>query len=326
MNKAMAGVEALASVPDGFKVVMEELNAAQYIVGKALLGAPRFASIGSRVAVLSETRILTRAGSEAAVRIVMVRARLSCLREDHPAALAAQGILESGLRGTWLDHSLAVMSWLGVEQDFWEYVDMAAAAEWGPSQRKGHLSKYKEKVVVPAMRRVEVTWFMQQLSRLNEEGTVNYSELVPMRQPWARDLRLAMWGRGRWRQFRAWCLARASGKIPLVVWGAGGLLVALPACPFCNCTANLEHFIRYCPGMEDLRSTLPNSAAVDQAAWTMRGVSVAAGLELRIQYFGRCMARLIAARRKLDGKARDCKRSARASERNQDRYGGACVL
>ena len=157
MGKALAGVEVLASAPEGFLAVMEDLNAAQYIVAKALLGAPHFQSVGSRVAVLSETRILTRAGTEAATRVVTARARLACLREDHPVARVVQGILASGVSDTWLDHSRQVMAWLGVSQEFWEFVDLAGVAEWDAEMRKGNLRKYRLKVVKPAALSLEVT-------------------------------------------------------------------------------------------------------------------------------------------------------------------------
>ena len=127
---------------------------------------------------------------------------------------------------------------------------------------------------------------------------VDYAELVPLRQPWPFDMRTAPWGRGRWKQFRAWCLARASGGLPLVVWGAGGIPTMLPACPFCGVAADLRHVLRECRGTVALRSALPGCAAHDAAAWAMRRVGVQAGLEVRVQYFGRCMARLIAAMRR----------------------------
>jgi hypothetical protein len=255
-------------------------------------------SVGSRVAVLSETRIFTRAGTEAAIRIITARARLACLRADHPVAQVVQGILWASIDDTWLDHSRQVMEVLGVALEFWEFVDMSRAAAWDAAQRKRHLQSYKHKVIKPAAEAKEAAWFIAQLSRLNEEGVVDYAEIVPLRQPWPVEMRVVQWGRGRWRQFRAWCLARSSGALPLVVWGAGDLPRMLPVCPFCGAVADLRHILNVRQGTADLREDLRGSAFRDPATWAMRRVGVAAGMEARVQYFGRCMVRIIAARRR----------------------------
>ena len=134
-----------------------------------------------------------------------------------------------------------------------------------------------------------------QLSRLNEEGVVDYAEIVPLRQPWPVEMPVVKRGRGRWRQLRAWCLARSSGALPLVVWGAGDLPRILPVCPFCGAVADLRHILNECQGT----AGMCGCAFRDPAAWAMRRVGVAANLEARAQYFGRCMVRTIAARRRL---------------------------
>ena len=74
-SKALAGCEVLASYGEGFSKAAERVNAAQYVVAKALLGIPAAASVGSRAAVLAETRLLIRAGTMVAQRIAMTRAR-----------------------------------------------------------------------------------------------------------------------------------------------------------------------------------------------------------------------------------------------------------
>ena len=92
-------------------------------------------------------------------------------------------------------------------------------------------------------------------------------------------------------------LPRSSGGLPLVVWGAGGLPRMVPDCPFCTGAADLRHFMNACGGTADLRRALPSLAVSDPMAWALRRASLAAGLELRVQYLGRCMVRLIAAAR-----------------------------
>ena len=98
-GKALVGVELRASASIGFPAVMERLNAAQYLVAKAFLGLPVNCSIGSRAAVLSETRLLTRAGTEAALRVCMARARLACLPVAHPVYQVVWGSWKSQYAG-----------------------------------------------------------------------------------------------------------------------------------------------------------------------------------------------------------------------------------
>ena len=104
-NAALAGIELVASARGGFKRVMHELNMTQIDVAKGFLGLPERQQCGSRVAVLAETRLLTRTGTAAAVRVVMARARLACLPPAHPASAAARAASRLPYGGTWLDHS-----------------------------------------------------------------------------------------------------------------------------------------------------------------------------------------------------------------------------
>lgn len=60
---ALHGCELLISSNLEWTQVAKQLNEAQYIVAKAFLGCPKIAHLGSHVAVLAETRFLTRAGT-----------------------------------------------------------------------------------------------------------------------------------------------------------------------------------------------------------------------------------------------------------------------
>jgi hypothetical protein len=90
-GKALAGVEVLASAREGFRAVMERIDAAQVEVARIFLGLPLGSRVGRSVALLAETRLLTRSGTAAAVKVVMARARLACLPLDHPAAVGVAG-------------------------------------------------------------------------------------------------------------------------------------------------------------------------------------------------------------------------------------------
>ena len=118
-SKSLAGVEVLASARGGFRRVMHQLDETQVEIARNFLGLPSSERVGSRVAVLSETRLLTRTGTAAAIRIVMARARLVCLPNEHPAMAAARTACVLGEGETWLDHSRRVMTEiLGVQQNY----------------------------------------------------------------------------------------------------------------------------------------------------------------------------------------------------------------
>ena len=109
-SKALAGSEVLASYQGGFERAAEQINQAQYVVAKAFLGIPASASVGSRAAVLAETRLLIRAGTMIAQRIAMARARISLLPVHHPTSLAVQCIQLGHVQETWWQHSQLVVS------------------------------------------------------------------------------------------------------------------------------------------------------------------------------------------------------------------------
>ena len=101
---------------------MHDLNRAQLDVAKTFLGLPCEVE-GNRVAILAETRLLTRTGTTAAVKVTMARARLACLPWQHPTAVAARGAALVGGEETWLDHSRWVMQQIfGVRAEIWEFM------------------------------------------------------------------------------------------------------------------------------------------------------------------------------------------------------------
>ena len=89
-SKGLAGVEVFASVKGGFRRIMHDLNCTQVDVAKAFLGLTAWVE-GNRVAILAETRLLTRAGTTAAAKVAMARARLACLPKQHPASNIRNG-------------------------------------------------------------------------------------------------------------------------------------------------------------------------------------------------------------------------------------------
>ena len=183
-----------------------------------MLGLPAGVSLGSGgyVRAFAETRFLTRLGSEIAIRIVLARARLLLLPAGHPVEAAVNGALNVTGKN-WLRDAESVMEDLGIGTDICH--DWSDIGRSSSKKTKDFLKKWKLQVVRPAVWRLEEEWFRVQLSKLNNDGLVPYAELVPLRQPCPAVVRWAPWGKTMWRFHKAWCLARVTGGIPLVIWG-----------------------------------------------------------------------------------------------------------
>jgi hypothetical protein len=294
-GKALVGVEILASAGEGFPRVMERLNAAQIDVARNFLGLPLGTHVGSRVAMLAETRLLTRSGTTAAVKVVMARARLACLPEAHPAAVAVAGALMGGHGDTWIEHSRGVMTEvLGVTCEFCDFEAEMTVMRRDPVRRKHALRAYRQKVVMPRARVREIAWFQEKLADLNKEGIVNYAEIVPLRTPWRASLKWASWGPCMWRFFKAWCVARATGGVPLEVWGHGGVPKVMAKCPACKgVLVGLRHVIQGCPSTEVYRRSLPDEVGAGTLQWALVGCGDVDILRQRVRFFGLCVAKMV---------------------------------
>ena len=294
--KALAGAECLASACKGMKGSMADLNAAQYTVAKGFLGVPRHVSMGSRAAVLAETRLLTRTGTALVVRVVMARARVVCLPLCHPAHLVMQAIVSQHISGTWWEHSAAVVrEWLGDRGELWQLGPIPEAVRFSAVARRKFLTKYRRKVVVPRVRAAELEWFRRELSKLRG-GLVPYSGLAPPLRPWRVAVRRARWGRVMWRLFRAWSVARVTGEIPVVVWTGTSIGKVAAQCLLCgNVCIGLKHLLVDCIGCGDLRQEAAAPGVDSVLQWALRGENDMALLAAKVKFVGLCAARFVKA-------------------------------
>ena len=277
---------------------MENINAAQYDVAKAFLNVPVNVSIGSRVAVLIETRLLSRTGTTAAVRIVMARARLFLLPPGHPAAKAVRGVEGQGAQGTWLEHSARVMrDVLGVMQDVTEFEQVTPELRLCAVRRKGLADRYRQQVVLPRAKQVDAEWFQAQFQKLVATSPEVGERLVIPRGPWLPTMVWAPWSRTVWKFFRAWVLIRITGSLPLIVWGVGGLSQQLLVCPLCGTHhIGISHLLDDCESIASLRTSMVPQAVDNVTTWAMQGVRDVQELRHKVVFVGIALARLAKAR------------------------------
>ena len=136
-----------------------------------------------------------------------------------------------------------------------------------------------------------------QLSKLNNEGLVPYVDLVPLRQPCPAMVRWAPWGKTMWRYHKAWCLARVTGGIPLVIWGGSEIPVTLDCCCLCGAVeVGLAHVLAECPQLLAQRANLESGAADLLPQWALTHSDDIGALAPRVRYFGVCVGAIASGR------------------------------
>ncbi len=148
----------------------------------------------------------------------------------------------------------------------------------------------------PAIQASERQWFCQQLARLNEDGAIPYAELLPLWQPFRASLRWAPWGKTQWRFFRAWCVARITTRVPLAVWGHGGLPLELNPCPLCSArSADLAHLVGECASTTKYREEGSWASSSEVLKWCLEGAGDMADLRARVRLLGLSVSAAVAA-------------------------------
>ena len=193
-----------------------------------------------------------------------------------------------------MDHAQAVSQYFGIEPggslDFTRYSKMSATEKLDPQIRKSRVRQWKVLVVAPRIRRMEDDWFREQLASLGAEQVVPLTVLLPIWQPTPPSIRWARWGKTMWRFYRARCVARVSGGIPLVVWGFKEAPTTLKTCPFCGCSdVGLWHFLQVCAGTSQYRCEMGTSNSNgDWYSWALQDSAVEPDMKARVKYFGLC--------------------------------------
>ena len=250
---ALYGTELLASCALGWPAVRARLNQVYYDLAKLLLtGASGTLSLGpgGHVRAFLEARFLTRLGTKVTRRVIMARARLALLPSPSPISPVLAALAAAGGEATWLEHAEAVAREVGVSA--WP----SAAPGATPDQRRRVGAAWGRAVVDPLLEALESDWFVEQVGRLAGDGLVSLGDILPLRQPWPRELLQARWGPAMWRYHRAWCTARVTLCIPGAVWGLyeDPVVVSAEPCPLCGGpTASLPHLVEECAELEAFR-------------------------------------------------------------------------
>ena len=153
------------------------------------------------------------------------------------------------------------------------------------------------------MEAAEASWFAEQVGRLADTGLLPLVALLPLHQPWAPKVRFAPWSPAMWKYRRAWKVARVSGAIPGVVWGAELQPAPGEACAFCGGeAAGLHHLLADCPVIDafrrELRARLGDAAlACGVPEWVLSDTAHVAELALKVEFVGRVAGAHVHARR-----------------------------
>ena len=297
-GKAFYGAELLASFKPSWQVAVRRLNDVHYNAAKLLLGIPVDVSLGpgGHVRLFAETRFLTRLGARLAQRIIMARCRLLNLPEVSPVC----GVVQAASRvigDTWLDHSRQVMLHFGIVDDMLLPVGDRLDAK----VRKQQVKAWKDRVVAPAVRRKEDEWFLEQVSKLNSSALIPYSELLPLRAAFPNRQRWAPWGRTMRRFYRAWCIARMTGGLPMVAWEGrnGGIPLMLEPCPLCGAASvDLVHLVAVCTGTAAYATCIPIGSGVRKLRWLLEIPDSMEVFRVKVRCLGLALSALAAARRR----------------------------
>ena len=291
-NSALHGAELLVSHVAGWPHVARQLKNVQYRMGKQLLGVRASDSLGEGgvVKVLCETRFVMRLSTKVAVRAMLARARLLALPQDSPL----EGVLGAAVarRGpTWLDQVRVLTMELGIVPDIVEFGPFASLDRSCAVDRKQVVSCWKRHVVIPQVGRLDDEWFRSQLAKLVPVECVRFGLYLSSRCSFAPGLSWASWGSTTWRCFKTWCAVRASGGMPLSIWGAAGLVFTVPYCPLCGAPeADLEHVVAACVGTVRSREQFPSLPTACLVEWLLRGADGDGDVVARVRHAGLSVA------------------------------------
>ena len=207
-----------------------------------------------------------------------------------------ESVTSGALRATgrnWLNDAEVIMLGLGITDVFgvdgWRRLDRSQQ-----KLCKAALKAWKHRVVLPAIWRTESEWFYEQLAKLNNDGLIPYIDLLPLRRPWSLAVRWAPWGSTMWRFYRAWCISRVTGSVPMMVWGRGEAAVELESCSLCGLRGvGLWHILVECRELLSHRVDLPHGARAGLPAWALESCESVPELELRVRYTGLCLCAVI---------------------------------
>jgi hypothetical protein len=242
--------------------------------------------------------MMVRTGTAVVIRVIMARARLACLPLAHSTQVVMREIVQQQIPGTWWQHSAEVVQyWLGARSEIWDFREITEEIRSNSRRRKTLLGSYRKRVVMPRVRAADLHWFRTGIQSKGVGGLVPFQSIAPPLRPWSTSVKHLRWGRVMWRFFRAWTIARITGRLPLCVWDDQALEAVLARCPACGMNVvGLRHVLCNCVFNADLRHALPFVEG-GLLQWSLTGCRDVATLRMKVRFVGLCCARVAHLRR-----------------------------
>ena len=185
---------------------------------------------------------------------IMLEARLLLL----PVTLPVNQLLmlaRTSCLPNWANQVLEVRRRLNNLPDVLEVFGDAVteALRLSADARRKLAKQYRREVVLPALKEYD-SYAMRSSSQKSNWPYFDFQE--PLIK-FGDALLTASWNKLDWKMYTVWALARATGRIPLPVFGANYLPETLDSCPLCSTSrVGLSHLLYQCTECRYERSLL----------------------------------------------------------------------
>ena len=246
ISVALHGIAFCIKVPN----VEDRLNRIQAFWARNLLGA-RHVRGGKWAALINEVGWCRRLGSMVLCEALMLEARAALLPPTVPTVkllLLARGSTLT----SWASRLIALRGRLGnlPSIETWLCEADIASARDSSTHRKACLDAFRKYIVLPA------------LDVYDDQAFVSSLETAPWDYLWLQECSCRFpfemlhfpWTPNLDKHLKIWSLTRATGRLPLPIWGIDAFPKSLEFCPLCcACDADIAHVILRCPELSAIR-------------------------------------------------------------------------
>ena len=255
------------------------------------------------------------------LRAIMLRARMQLLPRVHPAAALVQ-LATHAHAPSWASAVTCIQTDSRLPQPIPSITDTLnegtiAHVRTDRDARRKCLASYKWQQVVPALRCLDETAFHEATNK----SSWPYASFQPQFCTFPDELLNVNWGPNTWYHYRAWAVVRATGRLPLRIFGDvdEGFPVSLEPCIHCGADlVDVRHLLAHCPATFDAYITWWSASGRqgkpgNRLPWHLLRMELFAGRlgylttnpdegASRIQYVGSVCKQLVVARnaRRLD--------------------------
>ena len=197
----------------------------------------------------------SRLGTKMFERAIMLKARLALFPASHPAYQLLAVALSSG-QPTWAAKVHDIQNcdcFLEPIPDITDVLSLADVAEARSCKAflRSCLAFYKRRHVSPVL----VDYDTGALSAACDLLNWPYAAFQIDINSFPEDLYHVDWGPDTWHLYRAWALARATGRFALCLFGADFFCTSMESCPLCGeSDVRLDHALFSCIGTRDLHT------------------------------------------------------------------------